>query len=266
MAPRKSSADYADYADLHDGRDCAETSSASATPTTGTAAAPRPEIGPCVDPHVASQCRYNLRNPRNLRIISIRGFEQESAQSGSEIIPDQTRRPVKLTDSARFSTVCIHAGQVPDPTTGAIITPIYQTSTYVQEGLGQHKGFEYGRTQNPTRMALEGNIAAIEKRQGGVRLRLGHGGHRRHPHAARVRRPSRRQRQHLRRDVPALRAGAPEVRARLHLRGHVAPRVDRAGHQAEHQVPVHRDADQSDAADHRPAGGERDRASARTSA
>jgi cystathionine beta-lyase/cystathionine gamma-synthase len=69
---------------------------------------------------------------------------------------------VKLKDTARFSTVCIHAGQIPDPTTGAIITPIYQTSTYVQEGLGQHKGFEYGRTQNPTRMALEANLAAIE--------------------------------------------------------------------------------------------------------
>jgi len=69
---------------------------------------------------------------------------------------------VKLPDSARFATVCIHAGQVPDPSTGAIITPIYQTSTYVQDGLGQHKGFEYGRTQNPTRMALEANVAAIE--------------------------------------------------------------------------------------------------------
>jgi cystathionine beta-lyase/cystathionine gamma-synthase len=69
---------------------------------------------------------------------------------------------VKLNDHARFSTVCIHAGQEPDPSTGAIITPIYQTSTYVQEGLGQHKGFEYGRTQNPTRLALERNIAAIE--------------------------------------------------------------------------------------------------------
>jgi len=69
---------------------------------------------------------------------------------------------VKLKDTARFNTVCIHAGQIPDPTTGAIITPIYQTSTYVQEGLGQHKGFEYGRTQNPTRMALEANVAAIE--------------------------------------------------------------------------------------------------------
>jgi cystathionine beta-lyase/cystathionine gamma-synthase len=70
---------------------------------------------------------------------------------------------MKLKDDARFSTVCIHAGQEPDPATGAIITPIYQTSTYVQDGLGQpHAGFEYGRTQNPTRMALERNIAAIE--------------------------------------------------------------------------------------------------------
>jgi cystathionine beta-lyase/cystathionine gamma-synthase len=70
---------------------------------------------------------------------------------------------VKLRDDARFSTICIHAGQEPDPSTGAIITPIYQTSTYVQDGLGRHKGYEYARTQNPTRAALERNIAAIEK-------------------------------------------------------------------------------------------------------
>ena len=69
---------------------------------------------------------------------------------------------MKLPDSARFATICVHAGQEPDPATGAIITPIYQTSTYVQEGLGQHKGYEYGRTQNPTRMTLEANVAAIE--------------------------------------------------------------------------------------------------------
>jgi cystathionine beta-lyase/cystathionine gamma-synthase len=69
---------------------------------------------------------------------------------------------VKLRDNARFSTVCIHAGQEPDPSTGAIITPIYQTSTYVQEALGRHKGYEYARTQNPTRSALEANLAAIE--------------------------------------------------------------------------------------------------------
>jgi cystathionine beta-lyase/cystathionine gamma-synthase len=71
-------------------------------------------------------------------------------------------RLVKLTPRARFSTVCLHAGQDPDPSTGAIITPIYQTSTYVQDELGKHKGFEYGRTQNPTRLAVERNIAAIE--------------------------------------------------------------------------------------------------------
>jgi cystathionine beta-lyase/cystathionine gamma-synthase len=69
---------------------------------------------------------------------------------------------VKLRSNARFSTICIHAGQEPDPATGAIITPIYQTSTYVQDALGQHKGYEYARTQNPTRAAMEGNLAAIE--------------------------------------------------------------------------------------------------------
>src|SRR5919109_3640080 len=72
-------------------------------------------------------------------------------------------RTVKLDTRARFSTICLHAGQEPDPSTGAIITPIYQTSTYVQDGLGRHKGYEYARTQNPTRAALEGNLAAIEK-------------------------------------------------------------------------------------------------------
>jgi cystathionine beta-lyase/cystathionine gamma-synthase len=69
---------------------------------------------------------------------------------------------MKLPPGARFPTVCIHAGQMPDPGTGAIITPIFQTSTYVQDELGRHKGYEYARTQNPTRAALEANIAAIE--------------------------------------------------------------------------------------------------------
>jgi cystathionine gamma-lyase/cystathionine beta-lyase/cystathionine gamma-lyase/homocysteine desulfhydrase len=69
---------------------------------------------------------------------------------------------VRLRENARFSTICIHAGQTPDPATGAIITPIYQTSTYVQDGLGKHKGYEYARTQNPTRSALEANLTAME--------------------------------------------------------------------------------------------------------
>ena len=80
---------------------------------------------------------------------------------------------MKLTKDARFSTLCLHAGQEPDPTTGAIITPIYQTSTYVQEALGQHKGYEYARTQNPTREALERNIAAIESGAAGFAFASG---------------------------------------------------------------------------------------------
>ncbi|MFL6276050.1 MAG: cystathionine gamma-synthase [Blastocatellia bacterium] len=62
----------------------------------------------------------------------------------------------------KFSTIAIHAGQEPDPATGAVSVPIYQTSTYAQEGIGKHKGFEYARTQNPTRLACEKNLAALE--------------------------------------------------------------------------------------------------------
>src|SRR3954469_3406533 len=68
----------------------------------------------------------------------------------------------------RFDTLAVHAGQSPDPTTGAIMTPVYQTSTYVQEGPGEHKGFEYSRTHNPTRYALEDNLAALEGASLGV--------------------------------------------------------------------------------------------------
>tara|TARA_B100001059_G_C17824507_1_gene580516 strand:+ start:61 stop:1200 length:1140 start_codon:yes stop_codon:yes gene_type:complete len=62
----------------------------------------------------------------------------------------------------KFGTKAIHAGLEPDSATGAIMTPIYQTSTYIQDGIGNHKGFEYSRTGNPTRKALESNLAAIE--------------------------------------------------------------------------------------------------------
>ncbi len=65
-----------------------------------------------------------------------------------------------------FETLAIHAGQDPDPTTGAVITPIYATSTYAQDGVGQHKGYEYSRSGNPTRTALETCLAALE---GGTR-------------------------------------------------------------------------------------------------
>ena len=65
-------------------------------------------------------------------------------------------------NAMKFNTKVIHAGIHPDPATGAIMTPIYQTSTYVQEEIGVHKGFEYSRTGNPTRAALESNLAALE--------------------------------------------------------------------------------------------------------
>jgi len=63
---------------------------------------------------------------------------------------------------SRLGTRAVHAGQVPEPLSGAVMTPIYQTSTYIQEGIGRHKGYEYARTDNPTRQALERNVAALE--------------------------------------------------------------------------------------------------------
>jgi cystathionine beta-lyase/cystathionine gamma-synthase len=80
---------------------------------------------------------------------------------------------VKLGPNARFDTICLHAGQTPDPSTGAIVVPIYQTSTYVQEGLGRHKGYEYARTQNPTRFAVEANVAAMEGGRAGFAFASG---------------------------------------------------------------------------------------------
>jgi len=75
---------------------------------------------------------------------------------------------VEIILTMKFATKAIHAGVHPDPSTGAIMTPIYQTSTYVQDGVGNHKGYEYSRTLNPTRQALEKNIAAIENGKHGA--------------------------------------------------------------------------------------------------
>ncbi|HEX4386752.1 MAG TPA: aminotransferase class I/II-fold pyridoxal phosphate-dependent enzyme, partial [Myxococcales bacterium] len=65
-------------------------------------------------------------------------------------------------DGDHFETLAIHAGQQPDPLSGAVMTPVYLTSTYAQTGPGEHKGFEYSRTRNPTRDALQGCLAALE--------------------------------------------------------------------------------------------------------
>lgn len=73
----------------------------------------------------------------------------------------------------KFSTAAVHAGQRPDPSTGAVMTPVFLTSTYVQEGLGKNKGYEYSRVSNPTRTALEGNIAALESAKHGMAFASG---------------------------------------------------------------------------------------------
>ena len=76
-----------------------------------------------------------------------------------------------------FSTRAIHAGQPPDPTTGSVTVPIYQTSTYVHDELGQHKGYEYARVQNPTREALEEFFPEIFRAARSCRFAdCGHGG------------------------------------------------------------------------------------------
>lgn len=80
-----------------------------------------------------------------------------------------------MTDPARagFGTRAIHAGQRPDPATGAIMTPVFQTSTYVQPELGRHLGYEYARTHNPTREALEANVADLEEGKFGIAFASG---------------------------------------------------------------------------------------------
>jgi cystathionine gamma-synthase len=78
-----------------------------------------------------------------------------------------------MTDAMHFETAAIHAGQDPDPATGAVIVPIYQTSTYVQDSVGEHKGYEYSRTDNPTRTALETCTAALEGASHGLAFSSG---------------------------------------------------------------------------------------------
>jgi cystathionine gamma-lyase len=82
-------------------------------------------------------------------------------------------KETKREGGHRFGTLAVHAGQSPDPTTGAIMAPVYQTSTYVQPELGRHLGYEYARTHNPTREALERNVAALEEGDFGVAFASG---------------------------------------------------------------------------------------------
>lgn len=90
--------------------------------------------------------------------LGCKGWERELSKVGLDL----------LHSGMKFGTKAIHAGIEPDPTTGAIMTPIYQTSTYVQESPGKHKGYEYARTQNPTRTVLQTNLAALENGKHGI--------------------------------------------------------------------------------------------------
>lgn len=78
-----------------------------------------------------------------------------------------------MSDTQNFETLAVHAGVEPDPSTGAIMTPIFQTSTYVQESPGKHRGYEYSRTKNPTRNALENALAALEGARFGFAMASG---------------------------------------------------------------------------------------------
>ena len=122
------------------------------------------------------------------------------ARSGAPTLPLMT---LHEPHAGRFATRAIHAGQEPDPTTGAIMTPVYLTSTYVQDAPAQpRKGYEYSRTRNPTRTALRGQPRRARGRRPGPVLRLGPGGDQRAARPARARRPRRRRQRPLRRHLP----------------------------------------------------------------
>ena len=85
-----------------------------------------------------------------------------SNQTYAKAIPTYLYSPMNKHANHGFGTLAVHAGVTPDPDTGAIMTPIYQTSTYVQESPGTNKGYGYARGKNPTRVALEKCLAALE--------------------------------------------------------------------------------------------------------
>src|SRR5437588_5840463 len=84
-----------------------------------------------------------------------------------------SRADMTRPNQLNFATRCVHAGQAPDPTTGAVITPIYATSTYVQQSPGVHKGYDYARSQNPTRFAYERCLADLESGRHGFAFASG---------------------------------------------------------------------------------------------
>jgi hypothetical protein len=112
-----------------------------------------------------------------------------------------------------FATRAIHAGQAPDPTTGAVMTPVYYTSTYAQTAPGEHKGFEYSRTHNQTRFALEANLASLEGGSHGFCFASGLAATSTVLQLFDSRRPRHRLRRSVRRHLPPVRQGLPPPRA-----------------------------------------------------
>ena len=170
-----------------------------------------------------------------------------------------------MTKSNRldFATRCIHAGQEPDPTTGAVMMPIYATSTFVQQIPGVHKGFDYARTKNPTRMAFERCIADLEGGTHGLRVRVGARRDRDRAGMSRRRRARRRVRRPLRRHAAPVRARqAPHHGDRCHLCRSVGHCKAGSRDPAGDQTDLDRDADQSAAQADRPRTRRRDRAKA----
>src|SRR5215207_6105173 len=113
------------------------------------------------------------RNLRMMQIILTGGTYAQPARCSNGVIFTHLCSPFYKYIYMKLATKFIHAGMEPDPSTGAIMTPIYQTSTYVQAAPGKHKGYEYARSQNPTRKALEDAFAVLENAKFGLSFSSG---------------------------------------------------------------------------------------------
>ena len=156
-------------------------------------------------------------------------------------------------DNDGFATRAIHVGQDPDPATGAVIVPIYQTSTYAQSEVGVHKGFDYSRTANPTRAALEACLASLDGGRFGLAFASGMAAEDTLAAPARVGRPRGGVRRRVRRHLQTVQTGARARGADVRLRRSDAGRKRRGGAETEHQADLAREPDQpADEADRHP--------------
>jgi hypothetical protein len=137
-----------------------DASDAARTPTPTPAPADATGAGPTADPTEAGPLTAGAtEGSTTAEHVAARTAAAGSREFGSEVHGD-AGADRWASQSYGFETLAIHAGQDPDPTTGAVVVPIYQTSTYVQSEVGRHQGYEYSRSGNPTRTALETCLAA----------------------------------------------------------------------------------------------------------